>query len=435
MSAVNFRQQAFRGTLREVLEQGRLEIENSGGNFLRAHQWLSEQLLENNNILPIRTFGKYRSRGKLHSFGTNGCSFVPVDNEPLASLYQHWIQSGQISQSIGSALSKGLVIASWRCDEPPSPIGSLRFKGVKANFRDRGLKLAHVNDAALGISTTIPVDEQVAVRFLRTLSPLNVFLFPSIRGCDVHLISTGAGLSPKKVDWAEDSQLKGVALGWLVDWIGKPLLDLLPHFGFPRIEPAADWQRIAEATIIEVTPKRQRGTDERRTLKQPKPSATLQATPQACPKISKQDAVTVLEAVEILRQWRTSSPTANRLDGRTGGAAKKNGNEPWLHIRVEGYGERDKFVSRYGTVFEGKDYNGIVNFHADAKASAIDHFIELMDEADDYHDVLRPSATFETKARRSGTQIKPKFALQGYEDEVKGFFLYHNDWRPPKRSS
>src|SRR5579863_5640424 len=149
MSAVNFRQQAFRGSLREVLEQGTLEIENSGGNFLRAHQWLREQLLEKNNILPIRTFGRYRSRGKLHSFGTNGSSFIPVDNEPLASLYQHWIQFGQIPQNIGSALSNGLLIASWRCDEPPSSIRSLRFKGVKANFRDRGLKLAHVNDAAL----------------------------------------------------------------------------------------------------------------------------------------------------------------------------------------------------------------------------------------------------------------------------------------------
>jgi hypothetical protein len=429
MSKVNFRQQSFRGTLREVLEQGRLEIANSGGNFLRAHQWLREQLLEKNNILPIRTFGKCKSRGKLHSFGTNGSSFIPVDNEPLASLYQHWIQSGQIPQNIGSALSKGLVIASWRCDEPPSPIGSLRFKGVKANFRDRGLKLAHVNDAALGISTTVPVHEQVAVRFLRSLSPLNVFLFPSIRCCDVHLISTGARFSPKKADWAEDSQLKGVALGWLLEWIGKPLLDVLPDFGFPRIEPAADWKRIAESTIIEVTPKRQRGTGEQRTLKQPKPSASLQATPQACPKISKQDAVTVLEAVEILRQWRTSFPAANRLDGRTGGAAKKNGNEPWLHIRVEGYGERDKFASRYGTVFEGKDYNGIVNFHADAKASAIDHFIELLDQADDYRDVLRPSATYETMTKPQGSGVKPKFALRGYEDQVEGFFLYHDGWR------
>jgi hypothetical protein len=429
MSAVNFRQQAFRGTLREVLEQGRLESENSGGNFLQAHQWLTEQLIEKNNILPIRTFGKYRSRGKLHSFGTNGSSFIPVDNEPLASLYQHWIQSGQIPQNIGSALSKGVVIASWRCDEPPSPIGSLRFKGVKANFRDRGLKLAHVNDAALGISTSIPVDEQIAVRFLRSLSPLNVFLFPSIRCCDVHLISTAAHFSPKKADWAEDSQLKGMALGWLLEWIGKPLLDVLPDFGFPRIQPAADWKRIAESIIIEVTPKGQRGTGERRTLKQPKPSATPQPTPQACPKISKQDAVTVLEAVEILRQWRTSSPAGNRLDGRTGGTPKKNGNEPWLHIRVEGYGECDTFISRHGTVFEGKDYNGIVNFHADAKASAIDHFIELLDQADDYRDVLRPSATYETTTKPPGRGVKPKFALRGYEDQVEGFFLYHDGWR------
>ena len=80
-------------------------------------------------------------------------------------------------------------------------------------------------------------------------------------------------------------------------------------------------------------------------------------------------------------------------------------------------------------VFEGKDYNGIVNFHADAKARAIDHFIELLDQAEDYRDVLRPSATYETMTKPEGSGVKPKFALRGYEDQVEGFFLYHDGWR------
>jgi hypothetical protein len=96
---------------------------------------------------------------------------------------------------------------------------------------------------------------------------------------------------------------------------------------------------------------------------------------------------------------------------------------------VDGYGEGDEFRSRDGgPLFSGRDYNGIVNFHADAKTSAIDCFIELI--ADDYHDVLRPSATHETPMRRTKpVNVKPKFALQGYEDRVEGFYLYHDGWR------
>ena len=68
------------------------------------------------------------------------------------------------------------------------------------------------------------------------------------------------------------------------------------------------------------------------------------------------------------------------------------------------------------------EINGIVNFQADAKATAIDHFIDLIDQADDYHDVLRPSATYETKTKPSVMSVRPKFALQGYKDQVEGFF-------------
>jgi len=105
------------------------------------------------------------------------------------------------------------------------------------------------------------------------------------------------------------------------------------------------------------------------------------------------------------------------------------GNEHWLHIRADGYDNNDGFTSRYGPVFRGRDYNGIVNFHADAKATAIDHFIDLIDQADDYHAVLRPSATYETKTKPSVMSVRPKFALQGYKDQVEGFFLYNDEWR------
>jgi len=62
--------------------------------------------------------------------------------------------------------------------------------------------------------------------------------------------------------------------------------------------------------------------------------------------------------------------------------------------------------------------------------TAVDLFIELLDEAEDYHDVLRPSATYETtKKLPRNRRPKPKFALQGRRNDVKGFFLYHDEWR------
>src|SRR5208282_1620444 len=88
--------------------------------------------------------------------------------------------------------------------------------------------------------------------------------------------------------------------------------------------------------------------------------------PDQCPKVSKKEAVTVSEAVEILRRWRRSSPRATRLDGRSGENCKQGGGiGHWFHIKVDGYGDGDSFKSCHGPVFRGQAYNGIVNFHAD----------------------------------------------------------------------
>jgi hypothetical protein len=70
-----------------------------------------------------------------------------------------------------------------------------------------------------------------------------------------------------------------------------------------------------------------------------------------------------------------------------------------------------------------------VNFHGDTATVAIDRFIELIDLAEDYRDVLRPSATYETKRKPEKNRVRPKFALQGYKDRIEGFFLYHDEWQ------
>jgi len=177
---------------------------------------------------------------------------------------------------------------------------------------------------------------------------------------------------------------------------------------------------MAEGTVVEVRPKREPDARKSSTRLSTRLTESVQ---HACPKVPKATAVTVSEAIDILSRWRRSSPQAARLNGRSGQNSKSGGgNEHWLHVRVDGYDNNDGFTSRYGPVFRGRDYNGIVNFHADAKATAIDHFIDLIDQADDYHDVLRPSATYETKTKPSVMSVRPKFAFQGYKDQVEGFF-------------
>jgi hypothetical protein len=220
MGKLNFRETVFRGTIRELLEQGKPEIADSAQTLLDAHEWLRGQLREENNILPGRRFAQYQSRGRMHLFGGDGSSFMPTDNEPLAHFYQHWTRSGKIEQSIGRAATEGQVIASWRCDENPQPILTRRFRGVKPSCCDRGLKLAHITDAAQAIRTTDELDQQIAIRFLRTLSPLNVFLFPSGKCCEFRLISSCGNWKPKTLDWAEDLELRRVALGWVIEWMG-----------------------------------------------------------------------------------------------------------------------------------------------------------------------------------------------------------------------
>jgi hypothetical protein len=48
----------------------------------------------------------------------------------------------------------------------PPPIPTMRFRGVKTSFRDRGMKIAHINDAAQGISAVVRPEEQIEIRSL-----------------------------------------------------------------------------------------------------------------------------------------------------------------------------------------------------------------------------------------------------------------------------
>jgi hypothetical protein len=115
MEKVNFREVVFRGTLAELLEQGKLEFCHSA-KLAIAHEWLRLQLRQAGNILPVRKCSEYPLRGSTHSIAGSGFSFVPTDNEPLAHLYQHWTQGNEISTTIGIALTQGKIRNGRRAD-------------------------------------------------------------------------------------------------------------------------------------------------------------------------------------------------------------------------------------------------------------------------------------------------------------------------------
>ncbi len=409
----DFRTEPFEGSLLELLDEcwramPTLEV------HLKGHSWLLGQTTTRGNLLPVRKFATHSDRGAIHEEAD--VSYMPVDNEPLAALYKLWNTGTVPAGTVGEMLKSRTIPASWKCDVTSK--SGMRFSGVSAPFRDCGLKLAHLHDAAAGLKKRHDADGARA-RFLRSLSPLNVFLFPSFRAATVSLLEGAEGWKPTRVDWAEDPWVRGIALGRMADWVGSKGAGLLEGFHEvfqAEIRPNSDWERLGRATRIRVEPGRQRAG---RTARQ---SAAL-APATACLKVDCGDAVTVDEAAAALRNWRSTSPTATQLDG-----GHKNNPSRWFHIRVDGYkSPTDDFTSRHGPSFLGGDYNGVVNFHGDCKVSAIDRFIELLEVAEDYRDVLRPSATYETK-QSVPKNVRPKFALQGYEEAVAGFFLYHDEW-------
>ncbi len=151
----------------------------------------------------------------------------------------------------------------------------------------------------------------------------------------------------------------------------------------------------------------------------------------SCPKVSAADAVELDGAITKLKEWRTAFPSVKQLNGEKG-----NDPTPWYHIRIRGYTspEHDYTAKHTGVTFKGTDYNGVVNFHGDAKSTKIDEMIRLYEDADGrVQDVFVPSATYEfEKSVPIGKTQKPRFALRGY-NEVDGFFLYHDQWPDSNR--
>ncbi len=424
---INFRNEEWSGSLLDLLEECNQHLSKMLPTMVEAHYWLMAQTKIDNNILPIRKYSGHSKRGQTKDFGSQEILVMAVDNEPLCSMYSKWMLNQQqlFSSNIANHLKRGEIIASWKCDVTPKP--AMKFCGVKTVFRDRGLKLAHIFNAGTDIGED-RANEQLKTRFMRSLSPFNIFLFPSHRSNPAVYVS--GPLKPTEKDLAEDSVILKAVLGWMNDKLKENNFDekLLEIFK-PNFLQDKNWSTNLKETKVSVG---QRGKVKQVTSDRRVSSSRAQGpvpaehgtSNNACPRVTRLEAQNFEDSIEKLREW-VANTTAYQIDGST---VRKSNPARWFHLCVEGYGEGDSFTSRHGDRFRGTDYNGIVNFHGDTPVEKVREFIKLIDESESYRDVLIPSATQQHRNPKPGTRIMPKFALQGYVDEVGGFFLYHDDW-------
>lgn len=413
----NFKIEQFKGTLMELIVECNPHFSDQKviNSFNEAHAWLIDQFDNvNNNIIPVRKFQEFNNkRGSLEIFENSTSQFMPVDNEPFCFFYAKWIAKESHNESLKVLFKSKKVPASWNCDAQDK--NDMKFSGVSTSFRDNGLKLAHINDAGkLGdLFQNSKSNNEIRTRFLRSLSPLNVFLFPNYR-CSKIVSST---YNPSVKDWAEDEKIRQIALSYLISKlkISKEFFNVFS----PSLHYLENWEEIANEILVEIIPK----SINKSIKKKVKKAKVLDvnniiAIPlNACPRYLISNCL-IEEAIQIYKKWRNNNPDTVQLDG-----GNKSNPSKWIKFEVEGYTVDDSHTSDHGPTFSGDEYNGIVNFHGDAKCEKIDLFVELYEQAESYRDVLVP---FETQMRKG--VVKPKFALKGYEETVDGFYLYHDEW-------
>jgi hypothetical protein len=421
----------FEGTLLELFEKCAEEtIYNNPEKILQMEQYIHQQR-EDSKILPIRKFAGLPKRGETKD--TEGVTFLSTDNEPLCWLIANW--KPNIGQSIAELLTSKNMPASWKCDVE-SPSISLRYSGVSTEFRKRKLKLAHIENAGM-VKSGVDGDF-FYTRFIRFLAPSNVFLFPSPRAFEVVVEASPDGLRfEQHKDLSEDPSIRALAAGWLQD--------KLKNLGFkqhkeimPELEIPENWKSIASTIKVKVFPRIARALSQNNPTTPKKRSnnqsggnsgggACGRAPAAAIPKVPRNEAKNIDDTIAFLKSWRSQHPTAYRLDGQS--QPTPSNPTPWVHVKVDRYTHpQDDFRTTHTReTFHGNAYNGTPFFPGDARWEAIELFINAYDAGGDPNDVLRPSATHETRnALPQGAQTQNKSLRLNGLNGVGGFYLYYH---------
>lgn len=241
----DFRTTPFSGTLLDLIAICARWVP-CAGDLVRAQEWLAARMADAGDVLPVRKFRGHGGRGEVVPVG--GLSFLIVDNEPLAGLYQLLVSGGwrDASGRIRDLLDSRTIPGSFLFEEPPSIGGRWRTGMPKTDFRPCGILLAHLFDAAQG-----DFDHGAAGwkhRFFRTMNPVNCFPFPGIRQVDFESDSPNA-------DPSGDPWVQRILIAWMAERIGPAATETWFRLSGARPEPLPDWRAAAARFLIATRPK------------------------------------------------------------------------------------------------------------------------------------------------------------------------------------
>src|SRR5262249_28085822 len=148
-------------------------------------------------------------------FVAGGRRYCPVDNEPVAFLYDRALSGQEPPGHLGAALRDGVLPISWQLDVPWEGAGKVRTGGVATPFREHGVLLAHLLDAAPGV----PGDDArpCSQRSWRPLHLANLFPWPGIRRTEQEVIEAPAGLEQTQKDLSGECWVRRILLGYVAE--------------------------------------------------------------------------------------------------------------------------------------------------------------------------------------------------------------------------
>jgi hypothetical protein len=120
-------------------------------------------------------------------------------------------------------------------------LGKIAKGGVVAKFRNDGLKLAHILDAAKDLDAKDIVDYKM--RFLRSMNPANCFPFPSSRRFEFEHFED-------KSDPAEDPKIQMIMASFMAEYLGFEEFKVIWESLGGKVSQLNDWREEAKKIQI-----------------------------------------------------------------------------------------------------------------------------------------------------------------------------------------
>jgi hypothetical protein len=230
----------FDGTLAQLIDLC-MEFVPSPEILKAASTWI-HSLEDEGKLLPIRKFAKRSKRGC--SFQMDRKRFIPVDNETLADIYKLLLEGSVPSSDFLVLYRTKKLSVSWKLEVIDRDLTTARKGQVSTLFRNQGLKLAHILDAANQLPQKTIQD--YCVRYLRTVNPLNCFPFPSSRRFRFEPVFG-------KKDPAEAPEIQLILAAALREHVGSEFNDFYKAVGGDLSKLPKNWRSLAQNVKISFT--------------------------------------------------------------------------------------------------------------------------------------------------------------------------------------